>query len=84
MVRTETQRMRTMAEEEVIRQDPDVIGIYFYFEAEPLTVRVKDWWENITRMVQEMDGLHPLSPFILRVLVIRPISILKLKIMCLN
>lgn len=35
MVRTETQRMRTMAEEEVIRQDPDVIGIYFYFGGGP-------------------------------------------------
>lgn len=31
MVRTETQRMRTMAEEEVIRQDQDIIGVYYYF-----------------------------------------------------
>jgi hypothetical protein len=31
MVRTETQRMRTMAEEEVIKQDPDIIGVYYYF-----------------------------------------------------
>jgi len=35
MVRTEMQRMRTMAEEEVVRQDQDVIGVYFYFGGGP-------------------------------------------------
>ena len=35
MVRTETQRMRTMAEEEVVRQDPDIIGVAFYFGGGP-------------------------------------------------
>jgi len=35
MVRTEMQRMRTMAEEEVVRQDPDIIGVAFYFGGGP-------------------------------------------------
>lgn len=35
MVRTEMQRMRTMAEEEVINSDPDIIGIRFYFGGGP-------------------------------------------------
>ena len=35
MVRTETQRMRTMAEEEVINSDPDIIGVSFYFGGGP-------------------------------------------------
>lgn len=35
MVRTETSRMRTMAEEEVISQDHDIIGVYFHFGGGP-------------------------------------------------
>ena len=35
MVRTETARMRSMAEEEVIRADPDIIGVSFYFGGGP-------------------------------------------------
>gem|GEM_PF-4212673 len=35
MVRTETSRMRAMAEEEVIRQDQDIIGLRFYFGGGP-------------------------------------------------
>lgn len=35
MVRTETARMRSMAEEEVIRADTDIIGVSFYFGGGP-------------------------------------------------
>mgnify|MGYP007001733102 FL=1 len=35
MVRTETARMRSMAEEEVIRADPDIIGVSFYWGQGP-------------------------------------------------
>ena len=35
MVRTEMQRMRTMAEEEVINSDKDIIGVSFHFGGGP-------------------------------------------------
>jgi len=35
MVRTEMARMRNMAEEEVIKSDPDIIGVSFYFGGGP-------------------------------------------------